>query len=79
MKLTVAISLAIGSLSYLSGSSPEAAVLKACAGLLGAGLLGWLMSALLASALARSQTQARLTGAPEAAPATQPDAAQPGE
>ncbi len=43
--LAVAVSFAIGSISYISGSAPEWIVLKSSVGLFAVGLMSWVVSA----------------------------------
>ncbi len=47
LKIGITCSLAMGSIGYISGSTPEWVVLKASVGLIGFGIVGWLAAAVL--------------------------------
>lgn len=49
--IAVAIALAIGGLSYISGSAPEWVALKSSVGLVGIGLVGWVISTVVSAGL----------------------------
>ncbi len=70
--IAVAVALAVGGLSYLSGSSPEWVAFKSSISLVGVGLVGWVISTLVSAGLAEALDDSRGTNVDLTLPQTTP-------